>query len=114
MTRGILVQGTIIITGAGADVTVRQADNINKQVIFKNCSPFSDCISEINNMWVDNAQNLDIVAPMYNLIKYSDNYPKTGTLWQYHKDESDDDITDSDSFKACVHYFLFFHQMIAI
>ena len=51
---------------------------------------------------------------MYNLIKYSDNYPKTGTLWQYHKDESDDDITDSDYFKACVHYFLFFHQMIAI
>ena len=50
MTRGIPVQGTIIITGAGADVTVRQADNINKQVIFKNCSPFSDCISEINNM----------------------------------------------------------------
>ena len=45
-----------------------------KKVIFKDCAPFTNCISEINNTQVDNAKDLDIVMPMYNLIEYSDNY----------------------------------------
>ena len=45
-----------------------------KKVIFKNCTPFTNCISEINNTLVDNAKDIDIVMPMYNLIEYSDNY----------------------------------------
>ena len=53
------------------------ASNTNKKVIFKNCAPFTICISEINNTQVGNAKDLDIVMPMYNLIEHSDNYSKT-------------------------------------
>ena len=49
------------------------AYNTNKKVIFKNCAPFTNCISEINNTQIDNAKDIDIVMPMYNLIEYSDN-----------------------------------------
>ena len=45
-----------------------------KKVIFKNCTPFTDCINEINNTQVDKAKDLDAVMPMYNLIECSDNY----------------------------------------
>ena len=97
----ILVKGTITITGAGADVAGRQAGKIDKGVAFKNCAPFTNCISEINNKQVDNAKDVDIVMPMYNLIEYSDNYVKTtGSLWQYFRDEPDDNIEDSESFKS--------------
>ena len=47
------------------------ANNTNKKVIFKNCAPFTNCISEINNTQVGNARDLDIVMPMYNLIEYN-------------------------------------------
>ena len=58
-----------------------------KKVIFKNCAPLTNCISEINNTQVDNAKDIDIKIPVYNLIEYSDNYSKTsGSLWQYCKD----------------------------
>ena len=54
----------------------------------KNSAPFTDCISEINNIQVDNAKIIDVVMPLYNLIEYSDIYSKTsGSLWQYHRDE---------------------------
>ena len=92
----ILVKGTITITGAGADVAARQAGKIDKGVAFKNCAPFTNCISEINNKQLDNAKHIDNVMPMYNLIEYSDNYVKTtGNLWQYFRDEPDDNIEDS-------------------
>ena len=51
-----------------------QADEGNKGVIFKNCPPFIDCKSEINNADIDNAKGIDIVILMYNLKEYSDNY----------------------------------------
>ena len=73
----ILVKGTITITGAGNNAAARQADERDKVVIFKNCAPFTNCVSEINNTQIDNAKNIDIVMPMYNLIEYSDNYAKT-------------------------------------
>ena len=95
----ILVKATITTDGAGDDAAVRQADERNKGVSFKNCAPFTNCISEINNMQIDNAKDIDIVMPMYNLIEYSDNYAKTtGSLWQYFRDEpvADDDIEDSE------------------
>ena len=53
------------------------ANNTNRKVIFKNCAPLTDCISEINNTKVDNAKYIDIALPMYNLMEYSDNYSKT-------------------------------------
>ena len=97
----ILVKGTITITGEGADVAARQADERDKCVAFKNCAPFINCISEINNTQVDNAKDIDIVMPMYNLIEYSDNYAKTtGSLWQYFRDEPNNNLADSESFKS--------------
>ena len=84
----ILVKGTIRITGAGDDAAARQADERDKGVIFKNYAPRTKCTSRINNKDIDNAQDIDIVMPMYNLIEYSDNYLKTsGSLWQYYKDQ---------------------------
>ena len=50
-----------------------QTDEINKCVMFKNC-PFVNCKSEINKTEIDNAKDIDIVMPMYNLIEYSDTY----------------------------------------
>ena len=60
----ILVSGTIIITGAGADDSAKRLEEKNKGVIFKNCAPFTDCISEINNTQIDNAKYIDVVMPM--------------------------------------------------
>ena len=78
--------------------------------MFKNCAPFTSCISKINNTQIDNAEYIDIVMPMQNLIEYSDNYSKTsGSLWQYCKEiptiNDDGDIINfngantADSFK---------------
>ena len=66
-----------MITGAAS-----QADERDKDVTFKNCAPFTKCISRTNNTDIDNAKDIDIVMPMYNVIEYSDNYSKTsGSLW---------------------------------
>ena len=67
----ILVRGTI----TEAEVAVGGGNN-NIQEVFKNCAPFTNYINEINNTKIDNAKNIDIVIPMYNLIKYSNNYSK--------------------------------------
>ena len=81
----ILVKGTISVNNTAAQGAA--ANNTNKKVIFKNCAPITNSKSEINNMQMDNAIDIDIVMPMYNLIEYSDNYAKTtGSLWQYCKD----------------------------
>ena len=99
----ILVKGTITITGEGADAAAERADERDKGVTFKNCAPFTKCISRINNTDIDNAHDIDIVMPMYNLIEYSDNYSKTsGSLWQYYNDDPNDNIEDSESFKSKV------------
>ena len=107
----ILVKGTINVDNTAAQGAA--ANNTNKKVIFKNCAPFTNCISEINNTQIDNAKDIDIVMPMYNLNEYSDNYGKTtGSLWQYCKDiparNNNNEITeftlanttDSFNFKA--------------
>ena len=107
----ILVKGTITVNNtAAADAN---ANNTNKKVLFKNCAPFTICINETNNTQVDNAKDIDIVMPMYNLIEYSDNYSKTSeSLWQYCKDIhavdnnnaivgfTDDNLTGSLNFKV--------------
>ena len=99
----ILVKGTITITGAGDDAAARRADERNKGVTFKNCAPFTKCISRINNTDIDNAHDIDIIIPMYNLIEYSDNYSKNPkSLWQYYKGDPNDNLTDSESFKSKV------------
>ena len=66
------------ITGAGNNDAARQLDGKNKRVIFKNCAPCTDCISEINNTEIDHAKYADVAMTMYNLIEYSNNkYSKT-------------------------------------
>ena len=108
----ILVKGTITVNNTAAQGAAANNNN-NKKVIFKNCAPFTNCISEINNTQIDNAKDIDIVMPMYKLIEYSDKYAKTtGSVWQYCKDiparNNDDEIvdfavnnvTDSFNFKA--------------
>ena len=72
-----------------------------KKLVFKNNAPFINCVYEINGVKIDNAEDLDAVMPMYNLLEYSKNYRKTtGSLWNYYKDEpnsstDDDNITHS-------------------
>ena len=81
----ILVKGNISVNNTAADGAA--VNNTNKKVIFKNCAPFTKCISKINNTQIDNTEYIDIVIPMCNLIEYSDNYSKpSGSLWQYCKD----------------------------
>ena len=60
----ILVKGTITIASAGDDDAAKRLDERNKGVIFKNCAPFTKCISIINNTEIDNAQDIDIVMSM--------------------------------------------------
>ena len=122
----ILVKGTITITGAGADNATRQVDERNKGVIFNNCTPLINtfmrsksmdwflydnglrhervnCKSKINNTETDNAKDIDIVMPMYNLIEYSNSYSKTsGRLWQYYNNKPNDNLADSERFKSKV------------
>ena len=81
----IYIKGYITVNNtAAADA---DANNTGKKVIFKNCAPFTDCISEINNTQVNNVKDINIVMSLYNLIEYSDNYSETSVgLWQYCKD----------------------------
>ena len=67
----ILVKGNITVNNTVAEGAA--ADNTNKKVIFINCAPLTNCISKINNTKIDDAEYIDIVMPMYNLIEYRDN-----------------------------------------
>ena len=94
----ILVKGNITVNNSAADGAA--AGNTNEKLIFKNCAPFTSYISKINNTQIDNAEYIDIVMPMYNLIVYSNNYSKTsGSLWQYCKEIPAVDDGDIGDFK---------------
>ena len=90
----IIVKGTIIVTN-------QNNAKRNKVVAFKNNAPFINCISKINGVKIDNAEDLNIVMPMYNLLEYSKNYKKTtGSLWNYYRDEPSNPLSsNSESFK---------------
>ena len=70
----MLVSGTTTIDREGNDDAAKLLDQRNKGVIFKNCVPFTEFISNINNTQIDNARDIDLVMSMFNLIEYSDNY----------------------------------------
>ena len=73
----ILVTGNITVTGGDE----------NTKVAFKNCAPFRECRTEINETFIDNAERINIAMPMYNLIEYGDNYSDTSvSLWQFKRD----------------------------
>ena len=76
---------------------------INKKLTFKNNTPFKSYISKINNTFIDNAEDLDIVMPFCNLLEYSENYSKTsGNLWNYYRNEVNDsanEYNDANNFR---------------
>ena len=77
----IILKGTVTVEGTN------DANKRNKKLTFKNNAPFKSCISKINNTLIDNAEDLDIVMPTYNLLEYNDNYSMTsGILWNYYRD----------------------------
>ena len=80
----ILVNGTILVSNIGTTA----APNNRKNKVVKNCTPFTDYITEINNTQIDNAKDTDVVIPMYNLIEYCHNHVNTSSLWQYYRDEA--------------------------
>ena len=84
-------------------ITVNNKNNAkwNKAVAFKNNAPFINCISKFNGVKIDNAEDLDGVMPMYNLLEYSKNYRKTTiSLWNYYRDEPSNPLySSSESFK---------------
>ena len=94
----ILVKDTITVTAPGVN---NDANNIrdkkNRPVILKNNAPFVSCITRSNGELTEDANDLDIVIPMYNLLEYSKNYRKTiGSLYNYYRDELSDDADDNN------------------
>ena len=82
----ILIEGIIIVGGNAP------RDRQNRPVILKNNAPFISCITRINGELIEDADDLDVVMPMYNLLEYSKNYRKTiGSLSNYYRDELEDD-----------------------
>ena len=71
----VLVKGNIVVSKSSA--AGESTNNAYKKAIFKNCTPFTDCMSEINYIEVDNANGIDVVTRMYKLIEYSYIYSKT-------------------------------------
>ena len=72
--------------------------NYNKKVSFNNNAPFISCISKINNTFINNAEDLNVVMPMYNLTEYSKNYSKTlGSLWNYYRGEPNSGISGENN-----------------
>ena len=88
----IFVKRRIIIT------STNNAKRRNKKLTFKNNVPFTSCISKIDNTFVDNAEDLDIVILIYDLLEYSHNYSMTsGSLWNYYKDEVNGAANENDA-----------------
>ena len=101
----IVVKGNIIVNkkiftaddieepnNTAANITAPNTANNNsfgeKNLVFKNNAPFINCVSKISGVKIDNAEGLDVVMSMYNLLEYSKNYGKTtGSLWNYYRDE---------------------------
>ena len=81
----ILIKGTITVNGVVNGVE-NEILRRNRPLILKNNAPFASCT------FIENADDLDIVMPMYNLLEYSKNYRKTvGSLYNYYRDELSDD-----------------------
>ena len=81
----ILFKGTITLTKTNGRGFI---DIRSKFLVFKNNAPFPNCISKISNVLINNADDLDVVMPMYNLLEYSKNYKETtDRFWNYYRDE---------------------------
>ena len=94
----VLVKGTITVTAPGANNGANNIrDERNRPLILKNNAPFVSCITRINGELIEDANDLDIVTTMYNLLEYSKNYRKTiGSSYDYYRDELSDDADDNN------------------
>ena len=94
----ILVKGTITVTAPGANNNANNVrDKRNRPLILKNNAPFVSCITRINGELIEDADDLDIVMSMYNLLEYSKNYRKTiRSLYDYYRDELSNDADDNN------------------
>ena len=91
----IVVKGDITLTKTNGRGII---DIRNRFLAFKNNAPFTNCISKINNVLIDNAEDLDVVMPMYNLLVCSKSYRKTtGSLWNYYRDEPNNPPLNDDN-----------------
>ena len=90
----IVLKGTITVTNPNNAKR-------NKATAFKNNAIFINCISKFNGVKIYNAEALDVVMPMYNLLEYTKNYRKaTGSLWNYYRDKPNNPLSsNSESFK---------------
>ena len=87
----ILVKGTVTVNGVVSGVE-NEILRRNRPLILKNNAPFVSCMTKINNEFIEDADDLDIVMSMYNLLEYSKNYRRTiGSLCNYYRDELSDD-----------------------
>ena len=97
----ILAERIITVVEKGVDVAAVAVGRNNKEAVFESCAPFIKYISKIKNVEADNAEDLDIVMLMYNVLAYNKNYAKTSaSSWQYYRDEPDVNIKHSKSFKV--------------
>ena len=90
MLRSYLCDFSDVYIVVKGDITITEPDNAkrNKSVAFENNAPFINSILKINGVEIDNAEDLDVVMPMCNLLEYSKNYRRTaGRLWSYYRDE---------------------------
>ena len=93
----ILVNGTITVTGN------HPRDRQSRTFILKNNAPFISSITRINGELIEDADDLDIVMPMYNLLEYSKNYRKIiGSLYNYYRDELTNDGSDNFAIRNVV------------
>ena len=94
----ILVKGIITVTALGANNGANDIrDKKNRQLILKNNAPFVSCITRFNGELIEDADDLDIVMPMYNLLEYSKNDRKTiGSLYNYYRDELTNNGNDNN------------------
>ena len=89
-----VVKGNITLT---KDANRTFIDVRERILAFKNNVLFTKCISKINKVLIDNAEDLDVIMPLYNLLEYSKNYRKArGSLWNYYSDEPDNPLNDDD------------------
>ena len=100
-------------TVANATATNNANNNVfgEKKLVFKNNAPSINCISKINGIKIDNAEDLGIVMSMYNLLEYSKNYRKTtGSLWNYYRDEPNSGTDNNNIIRSILNSASFDYQ----
>ena len=110
MLRSDLCDYSDVFVEVSANIVVKvnraNADNVNifngnnvtseRTFILKNNAPFVSFITKINGELIENAEDIDVVMPMYNLIEYSKNFRKTnGSLHNYYRDKPKNEVDNN-------------------